>query len=138
MAFKESRISAGWPFFQPSEHGVYAVVITQSGQEIMSVGRSMKSINLSAKVQRRRGATSSGGAPTPEIIQSEALQPPRALVWLSSRQAAARSGYSVRTLKRWIAAGYLSASRTLSPQGMGHLRIRLGDLESFMASGALA
>jgi excisionase family DNA binding protein len=125
------------------EDRVGTVVITQSAQEIMSVDRTMKSRNLFAKAsQRRRDATStplsSGGAPILEIIQSEPLPPPRPSAWLSSKQAADRTGYSVRTVKRWIKAGYLSASRTLSPKGMGHLRIRLGDLESFIASGALS
>ena|SRR5689334_170152 len=61
----------------------------------------------------------------------------RAPVWLSSREAAARAGCSVRTLKRWIKAGYLHAGRGPSPKGMGPLKIRAGDLESVIASGAI-
>ena len=58
-------------------------------------------------------------------------------VRLSVRMAAARAGNSPRTVKRWIAAGYLPATRSPSPKGKGHLRIRLGDLESLIARGAL-
>lgn len=59
-------------------------------------------------------------------------------VWLSAPQAAARAGNSTRTIKRWIEAKYLQATRLPSPKGMGPLRIRLGDLEALIARGALS
>jgi hypothetical protein len=57
--------------------------------------------------------------------------------WLSIARAAARAGCCPRTVKRWIKGGLLSAARTPSPKGMGHLRVRLGDLEALMARGTL-
>lgn len=57
---------------------------------------------------------------------------------LSAAKAAARAGVSTRTVKRWIAAHLLSATRLPSPGGKGHLRIRLGDLESLLAQGTLS
>jgi hypothetical protein len=62
----------------------------------------------------------------------------RDVVWLSTARAAARAGVCTRTLKRWIAAGYLQANRPQSPKGKGHLRIRVGDLEAFIGRGAVA
>jgi|tagenome__1003787_1003787.scaffolds.fasta_scaffold18173997_1 hypothetical protein len=59
-------------------------------------------------------------------------------VRLDVNQAAARAGNSTRTIKRWIKAGYLPATRQPSPKGMGHLRVRLGDLESIIAAGAVS
>jgi hypothetical protein len=57
--------------------------------------------------------------------------------WLSVSAAAVRAGNSSRTVKRWIAAGLLPAVRLPSPKGRGPLRIRVGDLESLIASGSL-
>ena len=57
--------------------------------------------------------------------------------WLSIARAADRAGYSPRTVKRWIKGGLLPATRAPSPKGMGHLRVRLGDLEALMARGIL-
>jgi hypothetical protein len=59
-------------------------------------------------------------------------------VRLTIRQAAARAGNSTRTIKRWISAGLLPATRQPSPKRMGHLRVRLGDLESVIARGAVS
>ena len=56
---------------------------------------------------------------------------------LSVAQAAARAAVSSRTVKRWIAAHLLLATRLPSPGGKGHLRIRLGDLEALLARGTL-
>jgi excisionase family DNA binding protein len=56
---------------------------------------------------------------------------------LSVAQAAARAGVSSRTIKRWIAANLLPATRLPSPRGKGHLRIRLGDVEALLARGTL-
>lgn len=55
--------------------------------------------------------------------------------YLSVHQAAMRTSVSRRTVKRWINAGYLSAIRLPSPKGLGHLRIRLAELEALMARG---
>jgi excisionase family DNA binding protein len=57
------------------------------------------------------------------------------VVWLSIASAASRIGVSTRTIKRWIAAQLLPATRLPSPKNKGHLRIRLTDLESVMAQG---
>ncbi len=62
----------------------------------------------------------------------------RAAVWLSPLAAATRVGVSDRTIKRWIAASILPATRLPSPKGMGRLRIRLSDLECLIAGGTLA
>ena len=56
---------------------------------------------------------------------------------LSIAEAAARAGVSPRTIKRWIAAKLLPATRLPSPCGRGHLRIRLGDLEALLARSTL-
>lgn len=69
---------------------------------------------------RRAGSTAQGGH----------------TVWLSVAQAAARASVSKRHLKRFI-PGELPATRLPSPKGRGHLRIRLGDLEAFLARGLL-
>ncbi len=58
--------------------------------------------------------------------------------WLSVAEAAARAGVSTRTIKRWIKGQLLSASRLPSPQGKGHLRSRLNDLEALLARGVLS
>jgi hypothetical protein len=61
----------------------------------------------------------------------------RRIVWLSIRGASDRAEVCPRTIKRWISGGLLPATRLPSPKGMGHLRIRLGDLEALVARGAL-
>jgi hypothetical protein len=68
---------------------------------------------------------------------SELARQPHQSVWLPVAKAAARADVSPRTVKRWIAAGLLSATRLPSPGGKGHLRIRVGDLESLLALGTL-
>ena len=60
---------------------------------------------------------------------------PSGQLYLSVRQVATRTGVSSRTVKRWIAAELLPAMRLPSPAGLGHLRIRLSDLEALMARG---
>ncbi len=57
-------------------------------------------------------------------------------VYLSVREAAIRTGVTTRTIKRWIAAGFLPANRLPSPKGRGHLRIRVSDLEILVARGS--
>jgi len=52
-------------------------------------------------------------------------------------EAAAHAGVSVRTLKRWIKDGLLPAERLPSPKRLGHLRIRLADLEALLARGTV-
>jgi predicted site-specific integrase-resolvase len=47
---------------------------------------------------------------------TKALLPPR---MLKPKEAAARLGVTVRTLKTYIARGYLRAERLPSPKGMG-------------------
>ena len=76
---------------------------------------------------------SSSLAATPEKKQLRSRQ----VGWLPIADAAGRAGVSSRTLKRWIAAGFISATRLPSPGGRGHLRIRAGDLESLLAHGTL-
>ena len=56
-------------------------------------------------------------------------------VYLSVREVAIRTSVAPRTVKRWIAAGLLPATRLPSPKGLGQLRIRLSDLEVMMARG---
>jgi len=74
-----------------------------------------------------------------EPVSTAAVSPatPRSGVWLSSKAAALRVGCSRRTIIRWIDAGCLKASRGPSPKDLGHLKIRVGDLESLIASGAV-
>lgn len=103
----------------------------------------------SATVHRRRRSAANGGqSATSTITDGDAEHvpwasptsgavPPRACVWLSVRQAAARAACSGRTIKRWSKAGYLKASPGPSPKGMGHLKIRIGDLEALLAGGAV-
>jgi Helix-turn-helix domain len=71
--------------------------------------------------------------------QSAAKQQCRAhqVIWLPIAAAAGRAGVSPRTVKRWIAAGLLSATRLPSPGGRGHLRVRVGDLEALLSGGTL-
>ena len=54
---------------------------------------------------------------------------PRALTIV---EAAERIGTSTRTIKRYIAGGYLTAWRLPSPSGRGHLRIDESELARFM------
>ena len=106
----------------------------------------MKSNKKSAAAKGRTPSVAKSGPgktldPQPDHIHA-AGQPPvlakgSPTVWLSVANAATRAGYSQRTIKRWVKAGYLHAARAPSPKGMGHLRIRLGDLESLIARGAL-
>jgi excisionase family DNA binding protein len=69
------------------------------------------------------------------IAPQSARQPPQSV--LSVAAAAERAGVCARTVKRWIAAGLLAATRLPSPSGRGHLRIRVGDLEALLARGTL-
>jgi excisionase family DNA binding protein len=62
--------------------------------------------------------------------------PPSGRVYLSVRQVAIRVSVSPRTVKRWIAAGLLPATRLPSPKRLGQLRIRLSDIEVLMVRGA--
>jgi excisionase family DNA binding protein len=55
--------------------------------------------------------------------------------YLSVREVATRMSVAPRTVKRWISAGILPASRLPSPKGIGHLRIRLSDLEVMVTRG---
>jgi hypothetical protein len=48
---------------------------------------------------------------------------------------AIRTSVAPRTVKRWIAAGILPATRLPSPKGLGQLRVRLVDFEVMMARG---
>ncbi len=54
---------------------------------------------------------------------------PRALTIV---EGAERIGVSTRTIKRYIAGGYLTAWRLPSPSGRGHLRIDESELARFM------
>ena len=54
---------------------------------------------------------------------------PRALTIV---EVAERVGVSTRTIKRYIARGYLTARRLPSPSGRGHLRIDESELARFM------
>lgn len=56
-------------------------------------------------------------------------------VYLSVREVAIRTSVAPRTVKRWIAAGILPATRLPSPKGLGQLRIRLVDFEVMMSRG---
>jgi excisionase family DNA binding protein len=89
--------------------------------------------------------TSKAGRPTPTteqlpiVIKADRIvrTSQQHAVWLSAARAAERVGVHPRTIKRWIQGGNLPATRTPSPKGMGHLRVRLGDLEALMARGTL-
>ncbi len=54
---------------------------------------------------------------------------PRALTIV---EVAERIGVSTRSVKRYIARGYLTAWRLPSPSGRGHLRIDESELARFM------
>ena len=56
-------------------------------------------------------------------------------VYLSVRGLAFRADVAPRTVKRWIAAGILPATRLPSPKGLGQLRVRLLDFELMMMRG---
>jgi len=57
-------------------------------------------------------------------------------VYLSVRDVANRTRVAPRTVKRWISGGLLPATRLPSPKGLGHLRIKVSDLEVLLAGGA--
>jgi excisionase family DNA binding protein len=57
--------------------------------------------------------------------------------YLSVREVASRTSVVPRTVKRWIAAGLLPATRLPSPKGLGQLRIRSSDFEVFIARGTV-
>jgi hypothetical protein len=82
------------------------------------------------------GITKASATATAESFSDLAHQPHQS-VRLSIAKAAARADVSPRTVKRWVAAGLLSATRLPSPGGQGHLRIRLGDLEALLSRGTL-
>jgi excisionase family DNA binding protein len=63
------------------------------------------------------------------------VAPPSGRVYLSVREVAIRVSVSQRTVKRWIAAGLLPATRLPSPKGLGQLRIRSSDVEVLMVRG---
>ena len=69
-----------------------------------------------------------GPAPSVNLFELEA-------VWISVAKAAKRAGFCTQTIKRRILDGTLPATRSQSPNGRGHWRIRLGDLDSLMARG---
>jgi excisionase family DNA binding protein len=56
-------------------------------------------------------------------------------VYLSVREVAIRTNVAPRTVKRWISAGILPATRLPSPKGLGQLRIKLLDFEVMMVRG---
>jgi excisionase family DNA binding protein len=58
-------------------------------------------------------------------------------LYLSVGQAAIRVGVAPRTVKRWISAGLLPATRLPSPKGLGQLRVRWSDVEVLMSRGLL-
>jgi excisionase family DNA binding protein len=59
-------------------------------------------------------------------------------VYLSVREVAIRTSVAPRTVKRWIAAGILPATRLPSRKGLGQLRVRLLDVEVMMVRGTLS
>lgn len=63
------------------------------------------------------------------------VTPRSAQVYVSVRETAVHVKTSPRTVKRWIAAGLLPATRLPSPKGLGQLRIRLSDVEVLMSRG---
>ena len=58
-------------------------------------------------------------------------------IYLSVREVAIRTGVAPRTVKRWVAAGILPATRLPSPKALGQLRIRLADLEMMLARSGM-
>lgn len=82
-----------------------------------------------------RGASAPASAPD---HGAKPAQSPAEPARLSIAKAAKRAGVCSRTVKRWIAAGLLAATRLPSPGGRGHLRVRLGDLEALLAHGTLS
>jgi excisionase family DNA binding protein len=50
-----------------------------------------------------------------------------AAVWLDIHEAKTRTGYSIRTLERYVSTGKLPAYRT---KAGGRLRFRAGDLDA--------
>jgi excisionase family DNA binding protein len=51
------------------------------------------------------------------------------MIWLDIHQAKARTGYSIRTLERYVATGKLPAYRTSVARG-ARLRFRSEDLDA--------
>jgi excisionase family DNA binding protein len=64
------------------------------------------------------------------------VAPPSGQVYLSVREVATRTSLAPRTVKRWISAGILPATRLPSPKGLGQLRIKVVDLEVMLVRGA--
>jgi hypothetical protein len=57
-------------------------------------------------------------------------------VYLSVRDLAIRADVAPRTVKRWISAGVLPATRLPSPKGLGQLRVKRLDFELMMVRGS--
>jgi excisionase family DNA binding protein len=95
-------------------------------------GREVAAMNKMSNSNRATRAVAIASASLPRQAQKQ-----QQAVWLSIAKAAVRVGVSPRTVKRWIAADRLLATRLPSPGGKGHLRIRLGDLEALLARGTL-
>ena len=64
------------------------------------------------------------------------VTPASGQIYLSVREVATRTSVAPRTVKRWISAGILPATRLPSPKGLGQLRIKVLDLEVMMVRGA--
>ena len=91
------------------------------------------------------GATGSAGGrrkgrmPTTRLRAGPLIRrpvPASGQVYLSVGKVATRTDVHPRTVKRWIAAGLLPATRLPSPKGLGQFRIKVSDLEVMMAGGA--
>ncbi len=91
---------------------------------------------MSREIKARAAPEQTCSAANAANSPSHAHHPQQANL-LSAAVAAARVGVCTRTLKSWIARGWLSATRTPSPKGKGHLRIRPGDLDALLARGVL-
>lgn len=65
--------------------------------------------------------------------KSKKAQDPEAHLYLTSGQAASHCHVSPPTIKAWVAAGRLKAFRTAG----GHIRIRLGDFQRFLAANVI-
>lgn len=57
------------------------------------------------------------------------------MTWLTMQEAAARTGYSTRTLERYVSAGKLTAYRT---RHGARLRFRSDDLDALFAPVAVS
>ena len=60
------------------------------------------------------------------------VAPASGQVYLSVREVAIRTSVAPRTVKRWISAGILPATRLPSPKGLSQLRIKALDFEIMM------